>query len=57
MKKLVLKSVCMAVVGSMLLTFNSSCSSKKSSDTTASASNDSIVEIGILHSLSATMAI
>ncbi len=58
MGKLVLKSVCMAALGAMLLTFNSSCSSKKSTETaSATTSNDSIVEIGILHSLSGTMAI
>ena len=57
MGKLVFKSVCMAIASGMLLTFGSSCSSKKSSDTASSTSNDSIVEVGILHSLSGTMAI
>ncbi len=59
MKKLVIKSVMAAVIGCSVLGFNSSCSSNKSSDKVASTdtSNDSIVEIGILHSLSGTMAI
>ena len=51
MKKLVIKSVFAALVSCIVLGF-SSCSSKKSTDsiTSAGVDNDSIFQIGILHS-------
>lgn len=55
MKKLVFNLVGLVCMAAMLLSLGS-CSSKKK-QTTEGTSNDSIVEVGILHSLSGTMAI
>lgn len=55
MKKLVFNVVGLVCMAAMLLSLGS-CSSKKK-QTTEGTSNDSIVEVGILHSLSGTMAI
>lgn len=55
MKKLVFNVVGLVCMAAMLLSLGS-CSSKKK-QTTEGTGNDSIVEVGILHSLSGTMAI
>lgn len=58
MKKVVFKIMVMACMAAFMLLANS-CSNKKqqSNNVTSASSNDSIVEVGILHSLSGTMAI
>jgi urea transport system substrate-binding protein len=54
MKKTFLKTVCAVALGAIVM---SSCSGGAKSGVSKSGANDSIVEVGILHSLSGTMAI